>query len=176
MTSARSLPPHLSAAVRSAELARVVGQVLGQVPRPVDLPANVELAWPVMVPEPVSLPQVQTIGPWSEPVEVAEPSGASRRVRVAAVKAATVRSIAWEIDRNAAVRFTRELPDDGCVWALYLDATPLPACAVLCLRIAPPSRPSRPRPRTPPPTPPGRPMLAPSAPSSPPTSKRRSVG
>lgn len=176
MTSARSpLPPHLSAAVRSAELARVVAEVLARVPRPADIPRNVGLVWPVLCPEPVALPQVATVGPWSPAVEVAEPSGASRRIRVAAVKAATVRELAWSIDRNAAVHFARELPDDGCVWALYLDAAPA-SVAVLCLRVARPSRsPSSPRP-TPPPNPPGRPMRAPSAPSSPPTSKRRSVG
>ena len=148
------LPPHLAAAVRSHDLAVVVGQVLDRVPHVPGIPRNVELALPVIVPEPVSLPQVQTIGPWSEPVVVkerAERMGVTgqRVVRVAAVKTATVRAIAWDIDRAAAVRFTRE-PPRGCIWGLYLDATPVASCAVLCLRPVYPSLSPSPVPPRPP--------------------------
>ena len=147
------LPPHLAAAVRSHDLAVVVGQVLDRVPHVPGIPRNVELALPVVVPEPVSLPQVATIGPWSEPVVVKERADRSnvtgqRVVRVAAVKTATVRAIAWEIDRAAAVRFTRE-PPRGCIWCLYLDAFPASA-AVLCLRPVYPSTPSPTLPTSPP--------------------------
>lgn len=119
-----NLSPHVEACVRSAELARVVAEALGRVPRSID---GGHLAVPLVAVDGSPLPQVQTIGPWTEPVMVAD-----RAVKVAAVRSLAARDLAASHDRRAAVKLASD-PPAGCVWALYLDGARV---AVLCLRPA----------------------------------------
>lgn len=116
------LSPHVEACVRSRDLARVVGEVLGRVPRPVE---GEHQAVPLVAVDGSPLPQVQTIGPWTEPVAIGD-----RAVQVAAVRSKVARELAAAHDRRAAVKMASD-PPAGCVWALYLDGARV---AVLCLR------------------------------------------
>lgn len=123
--TAPGLSPHVEACVRSAELARVVGEVLGRLPRAVGSVEGEHLAVPLVAVVDVQLPQVATLGHWTEPVTVAD-----RGVQVAAVRPLVARDLAAAHDRRAAVKMATD-PPAGCVWALYLDGARV---AVLCLR------------------------------------------
>lgn len=119
------LSPHVEACVRSRDLARVVGEVLGRVPRPVE---GEHQAVPLVAVDGSPLPQVQTIGPWTEPVSV----GGSM-VRAAAVRAKVARDLAATHSRSLAVKLASD-PPTGCSWALFYETN---GCAVLCTRTLP---------------------------------------
>lgn len=120
------LPAHVLAVVRDVNpLGALVGRVLGQGPQPVE--GGRDLAVAVLVPEGATLPQVATVGPWTEPVMV----GGSM-LRAAAVRSKVARELAATHSRNLAVKLSREAPQ-GCAWALFYESH---GAAVLCTRPA----------------------------------------
>lgn len=116
------LPPHVLAVVRDvAPLGALVGRALGQGPQ-----GGERLV--VVVPEGAALPDVATIGPWTEPAAV----GGSM-VRAAAVRAKAGRDLAARHSRALAVKLASD-PPTGCAWALFYEPH---GCAVLCTRTLP---------------------------------------
>ena len=124
--TARELPPPVRAVVRDvAALGRLVGEVLGRLPRVVGSVEVGDQAVPVIVPLGHGLPDVATLGRWTEPALIG-----GQWVRVAAVRVALARELAARRDRHLAAALARPAPN-GCVWALWYD---LDGCAVLCTR------------------------------------------
>jgi hypothetical protein len=116
----------VSAIVRDVgPLGALVGRVLGRVPRAVGGEEVERQAVAVLAPDGAELPQVPTIGPWTEAVEV----GGSR-LRAAAVREKAARELAAGRDRRAAVKLATE-PPRGCAWAILWEAR---AVSVLCTR------------------------------------------
>lgn len=129
------LSPQVRAIVRDvAPLGALVGRVLARGPQSV-----ADLAVAVLVPDGQALPQVQTIGPWTEPVMV----GGSM-LRAVAVRAKVARELAAGRDRRAAAHLAREAPQ-GCAWAIFYESS---GVAVLCTR--PVTRSGQSSPNTPP--------------------------
>lgn len=108
------------------DLARAVGPLGALVARVLAVGPQGVARLAVLVREGDALPDVATIGPWTEPVSV---GGVS--VRAVAVRAEIGRSLAATHDRHAAVRLASEPPRDGCVWALLYEPH---GCAVLLAR------------------------------------------